>query len=219
MRIHISEATATLLRGSHFLLEQRGRVEVKVRRTISSLSLPTHPLVVCVQGKGLMTTYWVVGIRDGASRGPTPPVSPRPLAQNLLTPNPSRKKLSPEPHQWPRADLLTRRRSAPITVECPYQSGLGPEGPNLPGLGSALQLSELNMLHIRESLSMGGLGAGGEELTQFVTLAEENARQARLVADLASDLVGRVTSADGDSRITSSDQAQPEPPSYYCIIL
>ncbi len=30
MRIHVSQATATLLKESQFILEQRGRVEVKV---------------------------------------------------------------------------------------------------------------------------------------------------------------------------------------------
>ena len=31
MRIHVSEATAELLQGTNFIVEERGRVEVKVR--------------------------------------------------------------------------------------------------------------------------------------------------------------------------------------------
>ena len=183
----------------------------------------------------MMTTYWVQGVRDGASPGPTPPPSPRPQARNFLTPSPSLKKISPEPHQWPQADLLARRRSTEphdlltqrrgtLTVECPaLQSLPAPtlECPAHPSrLGSVLQLSELNLLRVRNSLSLGGLRLEENELTRFAALAEENAQQARLVADAAHDMVRRVSGVNGETRSPpDTGQPQTDTSSYSCVIL
>ncbi len=206
MRIHVSEATATLLKESQFILEQRGRVEVKVQTS----TLAHCYSCLCPQGKGLMTTYWVEGKRDTVTPLLPPPRVGRPLTPLSPTARPPTiKRLSPEPHEWPLADQLTRRRHTVDALNIP---------PTMPNRLPTMQLSELNLLSIRESLSIPVVGAsvggasvvgvsvdpptmcGVEDLRGLVARAEESAGHARVVADMAAEMMRHVPPPSASSQ-------------------
>ena len=109
MRVHVSEAAAEKLRGTKFILQERGKVEVK--------------------GKGLMTTFWVLGKNEEMVEDlnpfqrqkqkpslpvdtitpsnhlslPLPPIQP-PSGNQPPIPTPAIMRRKTSPFDWPQAD-------------------------------------------------------------------------------------------------------------------
>ena len=86
--------------------------------------------------------------------------------------------------------------------------------PETPRLTIPSELSEYNLLHVRDSLTnqlppvIEGGGVSPSHLSVFASMAEETARQARRVADWAS----YIARASGASRNTSSDHLSNSDP-------
>ena len=202
----------------------------------------------CVQGKGLMKTYWVSGRKSAKKvsefEEESPEIlnpfqmsrqdpdcnfqSPGPMcSQNLLviTPPTTRKRpISPKPDEWPEADRrlsesVERKRSStvppstggtePTMVRSRYSSicdtlpqsrnSLVGDGPLM--FPTARSMSEFNILQIRNSICEA-LPAVPEmsspQLAVFAALADDNARQARRLADWAAELARRTVREGGE---------------------